>query len=320
MAGIPGNPDPNLLVGYETSDDAGVYRLTDEIAIITTADFITPPVDDPFVFGQVAAANALSDVYAMGGRPVCCLNLAGFPAAKLETAVLGRIIAGALTKIHEAGAVLAGGHTTDDEEPKFGLAVTGVVHPRKYWTNARAVPGDALVLTKPLGGGVLLNANRRGWVAEKSLQECLQVMTTLNRTAAEVMQGFDVHAATDVTGFGLAGHAHEMAQASGTHLEIDLQAVPILTDALAMYERGVGTGMNRHNRRLVENHLHFSQPRPPRHAEIVFDPQTNGGLLVSVPAEQGPHLLDSLRQAGVEHAAGIGRVTPVENAIRLTFR
>jgi len=307
-----------LLVGYETSDDAGIYRLTDDIAIITTADFITPPVDDPVIFGQVAAANALSDVYAMGGRPVCCLNLAGFPAAKLGAQVLGRIIAGGVTKIQEAGAVLAGGHTTEDEEPKYGLAVTGVVHPRKYWTNAGAVAGDALVLTKPVGSGVILNANRKGRVGTKSLQTCLQVMTTLNRTAAEVLQGFEVHAATDVTGFGLAGHAYEMAQASGVHLEIDLQQVPLLPDTLAMYARGVSTGMNRHNRRLVQERIRWKTTVEARRQEILFDPQTNGGLLASIPEAQCPHLLESLHEAGVDQACRIGRVTAGTGATTLT--
>ncbi|MDP4858414.1 MAG: selenide, water dikinase SelD, partial [Desulfobacterales bacterium] len=215
---MPVNRDPNLLVGYETSDDAGVYRLTDDMAIITTADFITPPVNDPYVFGQIAAANALSDVYAMGGRPITCLNLAGFPSKKLGLDVLNQIVAGGLSKITEAGAVLAGGHTTEDEEPKYGLAVTGIVHPLRFWSNAGARPGDALVLTKPLGSGVLFNANLKGWVSTEALTECLTVITQLNRTAAEIMQGFEIHAATDITGFGLSGHAFEMARGSQVQL------------------------------------------------------------------------------------------------------
>jgi selenide,water dikinase len=240
-----------LLVGYETHDDAGIYRLSDEIAIITTADYITPPVNDPFVFGQVAAANALSDVYAMGGRPVTCLNLVGFPSKKLEQDVLNQIVAGGLSKITEAGAVLAGGHTIDDDEPKFGLAVTGVVHPEKYWTNSGAQPGDRLILTKPIGSGVIFNANLKNWVSAAALSECLAIITELNKTAAEILQQFNVHAATDITGFGLAGHAYEMAAASGVCLQLEIDRVPIMDEALAMYERGMSTGVNRSIRQLV---------------------------------------------------------------------
>ena len=185
LAGLPHKVDPNLLVGYETSDDAGVYRLDDNTALVVTADFITPPVDDPFVFGQIGAANSLSDVYAMGGRPLTCLNLVGFPSAQLGPEVLEGIVEGALTKITEAGAVLAGGHTTDDEEPKFGLAVTGIVHPDRIWRNTGCRPGDVLILTKPVGSGVLFNANLKGWVSEGAMGECIAVLRALNRAAAD---------------------------------------------------------------------------------------------------------------------------------------
>jgi len=193
-------------VGYETSDDAGVYRLTEDLAIIMTADYITPPVNDPYIYGQIAAANAISDVYAMGGQPIACLNLVSFPSKKLPPEVLHKIVAGALSKITEAGAVLAGGHSVEDDEPKFGLSVTGIVHPDKFWTNQGAQPGDVLILTKPVGSGVLFNANLKKWVSKEAMDACLSILITLNRTAAEVMAGFDIHAATDVTGFGLAGH------------------------------------------------------------------------------------------------------------------
>jgi selenide,water dikinase len=316
---LPANRDPNLLVGYETSDDAGVYRLTDDMAFITTADFITPPVNDPYVFGQIAAANALSDVYAMGGRPITCLNLAGFPSKKLGLDVLNRIVAGGLNKITEAGAVLAGGHTTEDDEPKYGLAVTGIVHPMRFWSNAGARPGDVLVLTKPLGSGVLFNANLKGWVSTAALAECLTVITQLNRTAAEIMQGFEIHAATDITGFGLSGHAFEMARGSQVQLRLSIGALPIMKEALEMYERGMSTGVNLHNRRLVENHIRFENELPSWHREIVYDPQTSGGLMVAVPEHKGWELVTTLLQAGVAPAAVIGRVDRLEDDTYLVF-
>ena len=234
-------------------------------------------MNDPFTFGQIAAANALSDVYAMGGRPVACLNLVGFPAKKLAPDVLNRIIAGGLSKINEAGAVLAGGHTIDDDEPKYGLAVTGVVHPKKYWTNSGAQPGDRLILTKPIGSGVLFNANLKNWVSTAALDECLAIITELNKRAAEVLQEFDVHAATDVTGFGLAGHAYEMATASGVCLQLEIDRIPIMQEALAMYERGVSTGVNRSIRQRVATRIRFDRDLPRWHREIIMDPQTSGG-------------------------------------------
>jgi selenide,water dikinase len=255
LAGLPKHEDPNLLVGYETSDDAGIYRLTDDLAVIMTADYITPPVNDPYVFGQIAAANAISDVYAMGGRPIACLNLVSFPVKKLPMDVLHQIVAGALNKITEAGAVLAGGHSIEDEEPKFGLAVTGVVHPDKFWTNRGARPGDVLILTKPIGSGVLFNANLKQWVSKKAMDACVAAISTLNRTAAEVMAGFDIHAATDVTGFGLSGHGFEMANASEVCLEIEMARLPIMDEALAVYKKGMRTGVNIYNRQMLEKHM-----------------------------------------------------------------
>jgi selenide,water dikinase len=314
---LPKRKDPNLLVGYETHDDAGIYRLSDEIAIITTADYITPPVNDPFVFGQVAAANALSDVYAMGGRPVTCLNLVGFPSKKLEPDVLNQIVAGGLSKITEAGAVLAGGHTIDDDEPKYGLAVTGVVHPGKYWTNSGAQPGDRLILTKPIGSGVIFNANLKNWVSAAALAECLAIITELNKTAAEILERFDVHAATDITGFGLAGHAYEMAAASGVCLQLEIDRVPIMDEALAMYERGMSTGVNRSIRQLVETHMRFDRDLPPWHREIIMDPQTNGGLLVAVGESRATELIEALQKAGVSAASIVGRVDRLAGPVYL---
>ena len=309
---LPG--DPNVLVGFETSDDAGVYRLNPEQALITTADFITPPVDDPYLFGQVAAANALSDIYAMGGRPLTCINLAGFPADKLPPDTLKKIIAGALSKITEAGAVMIGGHTTEDQEPKFGLAVTGLVHPDRIWRNSTARAGDRLVLTKPIGSGVLFNANLKRWVSPEAMAACLAAITALNKTAAEVLQRFEVSAATDVTGFGLAGHGLEMARGSGVSLEIGLGALPVMAEALDMYRKGVTTGANRANRQLAGEHLRFESPAPEWQREIVMDPQTSGGLLAAVRADQAEAVLAELHRRGVKGARLIGWVKPRADA------
>ncbi len=293
--------------------------MNDETAIITTADFITPPVDDPFLFGQIAAANALGDVYAMGGRPLTCLNLVGFPSKKLEPEVLHGIVAGALDKITEAGAVLAGGHTTDDEEPKFGLSITGVVHPNKIWKNTGARPGDVLILTKPIGSGVIFNANLKGWVSERALGKCLETISTLNKTACEVLQNFDVHASTDVTGFGLAGHALEIAEGSGVALEINIDDVPIMDEALEMYQRGMTTGVNSANRALVKNALHFDRELARWHEEIFIDPQTSGGLLVAIAKEQADEILARLHEAGVDQAKKIGIVAEADSEKLLVF-
>lgn len=311
LSSLPQQTDPNLLVGFETSDDAGVYQLNDTQALVTTADFITPPADDPRLFGQIAAANALSDVYAMGGRPLTCLNLLAFPFNKLGQGILQGIIAGAAEKILEAGAVLAGGHSIEDEEPKFGLAVTGVVHPQQIWRNNRAQIGDVLLLTKSLGSGVLLNANLKGWVSQEAIEECFQQLATLNRVAAEVLQAFNVHAATDITGFGLAGHALEIAQGSKVTIEIMTERLPWLPEAAAMYERGMTTGANEANRKLVQADVVF--PAQQVIQELLIDPQTSGGLLVSLPAEEVESALNKLHKAGVTNACSIGQVIAKSN-------
>ena len=319
LAGLPQNVDPNLLVGYETSDDSAVYRLTDEMAVVSTADIITPPVDDARVFGQIAAANALSDIYAMGGRPITCLNLAGFPQDKLDIAVLNDIVAGALDKITEAGAVLAGGHTTTDDEPKFGLAVTGLVHPDRYWSNAGAQPGDAVLLTKPLGSGVLFNGNLKGRVSDAAMEACIQSLVTLNKSAAEALTPFAPHAVTDVTGFGLAGHALEVAAASDVTLRIQVTDLPVLDEALEMYRRGVTTGMNAANRMLIEATTLMRHGLPDWHEEILIDPQTSGGLLITLPEARAADTLAALDAAGVRAAVRIGVVEAWDGTHRLVF-
>ena len=297
-----------MLVGFDTSDDAGVYRLRDDLAIITTADFITPPVEDPFLFGQIAAANAISDVYAMGGKPVTCINLVGFPSKKLPPEQLHQIVAGALDKITESGAVLAGGHSVEDSEPKFGLAVTGVVHPGEVWSNAAAQPGDDLVLTKAIGTGVIFNAKLKDKVSSGAFEECTRSAATLNRKAAEVLKRFEVHSATDITGFGLAGHALEMAEGSGVVIHLNLEETPLLHEALEMYRAGVTTGVNKHNRAQVEPKMQMETALPDWNREIVFDPQTSGGLFAALPSGQGQEAVEALREAGMAGAKLIGSV------------
>lgn len=306
LRGLPAPTDPNLLVGYENSDDAAVYRLTDELAVISTVDFITPPVDDPVWFGRIGAANSLSDIYAMGGRPITALNLVMFPSKKLSMDVLKEILRGGNEKVVEAGASLAGGHSVDDEEPKYGLAVTGVVSPKRILANGGARPGDALILTKPIGTGVLFNACRSKKLPWPYLEAILPQVAALNRAALETALEFDVHACTDITGFALAGHTMEMARSSGVRIDLRFSALPFYPYALEMYGKGETTGSNRANRELVKDVLQIQAKLSPQQNEILFDPQTSGGLLLAVPADQADRLTEKLRAAGVDAATIIG--------------
>jgi selenide, water dikinase len=319
LAGLPQADDPNLLMGYKTHDDAGVYRLSEDLAIVVTADFITPPVNDPYLFGQIAAANALGDIYAMGATPKVCLNLVCFPSRKLPPEHLHQIVAGALNKITESGAVLAGGHSVEDSEPKFGLSVVGTVHPQHFWSNGGAREGDVLVLTKPIGSGVLFNANLKKWVPTAAMEACVRDLITLNKGAVEAMQGFDIHAATDVTGFGLAGHALEMAHASNVSLRILVEKLPVMDQALEMYRKGVTTGVNAHNQKLVAPHTRFEGQWPLWRSQILYDPQTSGGLLVALPAEQGVELVKALNAIPTPAAHIIGNVHALEGKDHLVF-
>ena len=298
-----------MLVGFDTSDDAGVYRLNDEQALVFTADFITPPVDDPLIYGQIAAANSLSDIYAMGGKPLSCLNLVGFPSGKLDNEVLEGIIAGALQKITEAGAVLLGGHTTDDDEPKFGLTVTGLVHPEKIWRNSGLQDGDHLILTKPIGSGVLLNANKKKLVSQNALQECIESMTKLNKTAAELMADFEIHAATDITGFGFAGHALEMVPGDELTMNFTLDKIPFFREASQMYLNGITTRVNKFNREMVEQHWSFPHESKFEQQELLLDPQTSGGLLFAVPGDQSTSVISALHNAGITSSKQVGFVS-----------
>jgi selenide,water dikinase len=295
-------------VGFETSDDAAVYRLTPEIAFISTVDYITPPVDDPYWFGQIAAANSLSDVYAMGGKPLTALNLVMFPSKQLDMGVLKEILRGGSDKIKEAGAAMAGGHSVDDNEPKFGLAITGRVHPDRILTNRGCRAGDALILTKPLGTGVLFNAGRSGKLPYPDLEAVLPLVAALNAKAIETASNFEIHACTDITGFGILGHALEMAKGSGVQIELDYNRLPFYPNALEMYQQGETTGSNQANRKLADGFWKMVHSISLAEEELLFDPQTSGGLLLSLPAAQADDLSAALKEAGVGTAARVGQV------------
>ena len=301
--------DPRLLVGLDTFDDAGVYELTPEIALVQTVDFFTPVVDDPYDWGRVAAANALSDVYAMGARPVTALNLLSFPVGQLDLAVAAEILRGGLDKIREAGAVLVGGHSIQDDEPKYGLCVTGLVHPQRVITNAAARAGDLLVLTKPIGSGIVTTAAKRGWLDAAGAARVTEVMAHLNRGAAEAMIAVGAHAATDVTGFGLLGHAWEMARASGVGLEVEASAVPLIEDTLRWLDQGALPGGSRSNRRYLDDQaavLWDEAVGEPLRA-VLTDANTSGGLLIAVAESAAGHLVHLLADQGTLARAVIGR-------------
>jgi selenide,water dikinase len=295
-------------VGFETCDDAAVYRLSDNIAFISTVDFITPPVDDPYWFGQIAAANALSDVYAMGGKPLTALNLVMFPTKKLDPSLLKEILRGGCDKVSEAGASIAGGHSVDDNEPKYGLAVTGVVRPDRILTNCGAKEGDALVLTKPLGTGVLFNACRSKKLPLRDLEVILPEVASLNKKAIEIALNFDVHACTDITGFGIVGHSVEMAKGSKVQINLLYNKLPFYPNALDMYRRGEATGSNKANKKLAEGFFKKIRELSREEEELLFDPQTSGGLLLSAPSTEADRFVSELKRAGVEAAARVGEV------------
>jgi selenide, water dikinase len=284
---LPASEDPNVLVGSATADDAGVYRVRDDLALVQTVDFFTPIVDDAFDFGRIAAANALSDVYAMGATPVTALNVVAFSLERLGAKVLGRILAGGAAVAAEAGVAVIGGHSIDDAEPKYGMAVTGTVHPDAILSNAGGRAGDALVLTKPLGAGAIATAIKRGLAPADLVARGVEVMTTLNAEAAQAARAAGAHAVTDVTGFGLLGHGHELARASGLAAEVDARAVPAIDGVLGLLgdERALAGG-SRRNRAFAETFTAFDEDVPEPLRRLVSDAMTSGGLLVAVPAEQ----------------------------------
>jgi selenide, water dikinase len=304
LAGLVPAEAEDLLVGLDPADDAAVYRLDDERAIVFTVDFFPPLVDDPRTFGGIAATNALNDVFAMGGRPLLALSVAAFPE-ELPVEVLGEVLAGAEAKVREAGAILAGGHTIRDTEPKYGLAVVGTVHPERVWPKAGAVAGDVLLLTKRLGTGIVLQAERDGAAPDGALDAAIQSMLELNLAAADVVRGFEPNAVTDVTGFGLLGHTHELASRSDVRVVLDADALPALPGASKLAAEGVRTGGDRRNREFVGAHLESSADEAAE--ALAFDPQTAGGLLVSIAGERAAVLEATLHGVGIV-AARIGRV------------
>lgn len=306
---IPKVSDENLLVGTETSDDAAVYQIAPDMAIVGTLDFFTPIVDDPRAFGAIAAANALSDIYAMGARPLFALNIVGFPVRRLPLSVLEEILAGAADTAAAAGIPIVGGHSVEDPEPKFGWAVTGVVDPKSVLANNTAQPGDALILTKPIGLGILATAAKRGVASADAVAEGSRIMASLNRAAAEVMANYEVHACTDITGFGLLGHLFEMTSGSGVQAQLWQEAVPFIGEARHWAQAGVIPGGTQNNAEHVEPHVDWDEAIAPVDRLLLCDAQTSGGLLISVEAAQAPAMLADLHARGVEQAALIGRIT-----------
>jgi selenide,water dikinase len=296
--------DSRLIVGRETFDDAGVFVLSDDLALVQTVDFFAPIVDDPYLFGQIAAANALSDVYAMGGQPMTAMNVVGWPA-KLDVAILGEILRGGQDKVHEAGALVVGGHTVIDDEVKYGLSVTGRVHPKKVLSNAGAAAGDQLVLTKPLGTGLLATAMKKGSLTPEAADVLYASMSRLNAHAADVAVRLGARCATDITGFGLLGHAYHLARASGVTLAIDRRRVPLLPEARALAVSGLRTGGLERNEAYLESRIEWGTADAVDKA-LLEDPQTSGGLLVAVPAAR---LADYL--SAVDGAVHVGEVTPL---------
>ncbi len=305
---LPIPSDPNVLVSLATSDDAAVYRLSDTTAVIQTVDFFTPIVDDPYQFGAIAAANALSDVYAMGGKPLFALNIVGFPDARLPAEVLRDILKGASDKAAEAGIPILGGHTVEDTEPKFGMTVTGIVHPGRIMRNDTPEPGDALVLTKPIGTGLVATAMKRGVADAPAAGAAIRAMASLNKAAADVMAGFDVHACTDVTGFGLLGHLLEMVRSSGMQANLEFDAIPLLPGAMQFAADNIVPGGTVNNKAYVAPFVEYGPAMSEVLKTLVNDAQTSGGLLMALPWDLKDDLVEALRAQGVEDAACIGRI------------
>jgi selenide,water dikinase len=314
---LPKVTDPNVLVGSSTADDAAIYRLSDDLALVLTTDFFTPIVDDPYEFGAVAATNALSDVYAMGGRPVTALNLVGFPDAELDAAVLAEILRGGAEKSKEAGIDIVGGHTIKSDEPIYGLSVTGTVHPARVVTNAGARPGDVLVLTKPIGIGIVTTAAKQDKDSLGAIRDAVRLMTTLNRDACDAMLEVGVRAATDVTGFGLLGHLRNMVVASGCTAVVEKSAVPVLEAAARYVKEGVAPGGTHANVRYLAEWVDFGGASKDDQL-LLCDAQTSGGMLMAVPEDDSERLVRALRDRGTPCAAVIGRFEEGPARIRVT--
>jgi selenide,water dikinase len=309
---LPLPKDPNILVDIDTHDDAGVYRVNDELALVLTTDFFPPVCSDPYEFGEIAAANSISDVYAMGGDPVLALNIMMFPAAKLPMEAYAEILKGGFDKATEAGVRIIGGHTIDDYPPKYGLAVVGYIHPKKIITNAGIKAGELLILTKPIGTGVILAGHRLGMVSENDLAEATRLMKLLNKSGAEVMKRFNIRGATDITGFGLAGHALKMAKASGVSIRINMRDVPLIGNSYSLIDDGCIPGVSFRNLDYAEKDIDFASDLDYNLKMIAFDAQTSGGLLMSVASMRVESVLNDLRTAGLTTAAIIGEVSELQ--------
>lgn len=309
MSQLPSITDPNVLIGTRTADDAAVYRVSDTLAIVQTVDYFTPVVDDPYTFGQITAANSLSDIYAMGASPLFALNIAGFPSDTLPLEVLARILQGGADKAAEAGISIIGGHTIKDAEPKYGMAVTAVIHPDKVVSNAGARPGDRLILTKPLGIGIITTAMKQGKVSAETIAAATEVMTTLNKGAAEAMASVGAHACTDVTGFGLLGHLSEMVRGSGVGAVINVTQVPVLEEAWFLVRQGIAPGGSRRNLEFIRERLAVAADVGEDALLVLADAQTSGGLLIALPAVDAGRLKEELALRNVPVIAEIGEIT-----------
>jgi len=306
---LPLPKDPNILVDIDTHDDAGVYKVNDDLALVLTTDFFPPVCSDPYEFGQIAAANSISDVYAMGGDPVLALNIMMFPAAKLPMEAYAEILKGGFDKATEAGVRIIGGHTIDDFPPKYGLAVVGYIHPMKIMTNAGAKPGDLLILTKPVGTGVILAGHRLGMATDKDLEAAKRLMKLLNKTGADVMKKYNIKGATDVTGFGLAGHALKMAKASKVSLKISMKDVPLIGDTYKLIDEGCIPGASFRNLDYAEKDIDFAPDLDYNLKMIAFDAQTSGGLLFSAASDKVIQIIDALKNVGLGDSKVIGSVS-----------
>lgn len=309
LAGLPRISDPRVLVSSDTCDDAGVYKLTPTTALVQSVDVFTPVVDDAYAFGEIAAANSVSDIYAMGGKPLTALSIVAFPIEKLSPRIMNKMLQGGIDKLREAGVVVLGGHSIKDREIKFGFAVTGIVHPKKMTVNSKAKPGDALILTKPLGTGTLSFARQIGRAPAEGLAESERSMRELNRAAAEAMTAAGVTTATDITGFGLAGHLGEIAAQSGVEVEVYGQAIPVFAGVMDLIRQGVISGAVERNREYASAFVKRAKGVAEEFETLLYDPQTSGGLLIAVRKSRAAALLATLHKKGVESATVIGRVT-----------
>jgi len=307
LSGLPTVADPNLLVGSKTADDAGVYKISDDLALVQTVDFFTPIVDDPYTYGQIAAANALSDVYAMGGKPLTALNICAFPA-DFPIKPLQEILRGGQEKTIEAGVAVVGGHTIQDKELKYGMSITGTIHPDKIYTNAGAKPGDALILTKPIGTGILTTAIKKRKASDQTIERVCYWMAYLNKSAAEVLSKYEVHACTDITGFGLAGHGSHIAKESHVGLKICLSDLPHYEEAITFVKKGYLTGADQVNREYTKAYVEKGPDIPKELESLFYDPQTSGGLLVSVNKTDADQILKDFFAVGLNEARIIGEV------------